>query len=199
MLADRIGEVRVGQTIEVLADDPAAKTDLPAWCALKSQEFVRATALPSRLVVPGPPQLLTAESAAATEPASLGSSTARNRSANLRSVSHHGRCVTGARLLGRALRALLRRWQHRPWPPGVASAGDGRSLLGVQLGVDHLRVRFVLADHLDQLSRQERQAHDVAEDPQHAAAEYLRRRQVGPPRAGERVVVRARPAGCCRR
>jgi tRNA 2-thiouridine synthesizing protein A len=45
MLADRIGEVRVGQTIAVLADDPAAKTDLPAWCALKSQEFVRADAL----------------------------------------------------------------------------------------------------------------------------------------------------------
>jgi tRNA 2-thiouridine synthesizing protein A len=45
MLADRIGEVRVGQTVEVLADDPAAKTDLPAWCALKSQEFVRTTPL----------------------------------------------------------------------------------------------------------------------------------------------------------
>jgi tRNA 2-thiouridine synthesizing protein A len=45
MLAERIGEVRIGQTIEVLADDPAAKTDLPAWCALKSQEFVSATAL----------------------------------------------------------------------------------------------------------------------------------------------------------
>ena len=42
MLADRIREVPVGQTVEVLADDPAAKTDLPAWCALKSQEFVRA-------------------------------------------------------------------------------------------------------------------------------------------------------------
>ncbi len=46
MLADRIREVPVGQTIEVLADDPAAKTDLPAWCALKSQEFVRAADLP---------------------------------------------------------------------------------------------------------------------------------------------------------
>ena len=43
MLADRIREVPVGQTIAVLADDPAAKTDLPAWCALKSQEFVRRT------------------------------------------------------------------------------------------------------------------------------------------------------------
>ncbi len=40
MLADRIRDVPVGQTIAVLADDPAAKTDLPAWCALKSQEFV---------------------------------------------------------------------------------------------------------------------------------------------------------------
>jgi tRNA 2-thiouridine synthesizing protein A len=47
MLADRIGEVRVGQIIEVLADDPAAKTDLPAWCALKSQEFVAAAPLPA--------------------------------------------------------------------------------------------------------------------------------------------------------
>jgi tRNA 2-thiouridine synthesizing protein A len=47
MLADRIGEVRVGQTVEVLADDPAAKTDLPAWCGLKSHEFVRTAALPA--------------------------------------------------------------------------------------------------------------------------------------------------------
>jgi tRNA 2-thiouridine synthesizing protein A len=46
MLAERIREVPIGQAIEVLADDPAAKTDLPAWCALKSQEFVRATDLP---------------------------------------------------------------------------------------------------------------------------------------------------------
>jgi tRNA 2-thiouridine synthesizing protein A len=47
MLSERIGEVRVGQTVEVLADDPAAKTDLPAWCALKSQEFISASALPA--------------------------------------------------------------------------------------------------------------------------------------------------------
>jgi tRNA 2-thiouridine synthesizing protein A len=46
MLADRIREIRIGQTIEVLADDPAARTDLPAWCALKSQEFVSAADLP---------------------------------------------------------------------------------------------------------------------------------------------------------
>jgi len=48
MLADRIGDVAVGQTIEVLADDPAAKTDLPAWCALKSHEFVRAEESPAQ-------------------------------------------------------------------------------------------------------------------------------------------------------
>ena len=46
MLADRIRDVGIGQVIEVLADDPAAKTDLPAWCALKSQEFVASAALP---------------------------------------------------------------------------------------------------------------------------------------------------------
>ncbi len=46
MLADRIREVPIGQTIEVLADDPAARTDVPAWCTLKSQEFVRASDQP---------------------------------------------------------------------------------------------------------------------------------------------------------
>jgi tRNA 2-thiouridine synthesizing protein A len=46
MLADRIREVPIGQTIEVLADDPAARTDLPAWCTLKSQEFVGSSDLP---------------------------------------------------------------------------------------------------------------------------------------------------------
>lgn len=40
MLAERIREVPVGAFIAVLADDPAAKTDLPAWCGMKSQEFV---------------------------------------------------------------------------------------------------------------------------------------------------------------
>ncbi len=47
MLADRIRDVAIGQVIEVLADDPAAKTDLPAWCGLKSQEFVRAADRPA--------------------------------------------------------------------------------------------------------------------------------------------------------
>jgi tRNA 2-thiouridine synthesizing protein A len=47
MLAQRIGEVPVGQIVAVLADDPAAKSDIPAWCGMKSQEFIAATALPS--------------------------------------------------------------------------------------------------------------------------------------------------------
>jgi tRNA 2-thiouridine synthesizing protein A len=46
MLAERIGEVNVGQLVSVLADDPAAKTDIPAWCMLKSHEFVDYTELP---------------------------------------------------------------------------------------------------------------------------------------------------------
>ena len=46
MLAERIREVPVGHVVAVLADDPAAQTDVPAWCMLKSQEFVLATDLP---------------------------------------------------------------------------------------------------------------------------------------------------------
>ncbi len=45
MLAERIGEVAIGDVVEVLADDPATKTDVPAWCGLKSHEFVGAAEL----------------------------------------------------------------------------------------------------------------------------------------------------------
>jgi tRNA 2-thiouridine synthesizing protein A len=48
MLAERIREVPVGHVVAVLADDPAAQTDVPAWCMLKSQEFITATDLPER-------------------------------------------------------------------------------------------------------------------------------------------------------
>jgi tRNA 2-thiouridine synthesizing protein A len=40
MLATQIRDVRVGSVIAVLADDPAAYTDIPAWCGLKSHECV---------------------------------------------------------------------------------------------------------------------------------------------------------------
>jgi tRNA 2-thiouridine synthesizing protein A len=40
MLAEQIRDVPVGAVIAVLADDPAAYTDVPAWCGMKSHEFV---------------------------------------------------------------------------------------------------------------------------------------------------------------
>lgn len=43
MLAKRIADVPVGNLVEVTADDPAAKADVPAWCRLKSHEFVLMT------------------------------------------------------------------------------------------------------------------------------------------------------------
>ena len=46
MLAERIREVPIGQVIAVLADDPAARTDVPSWCAMKSHDFVAAVDLP---------------------------------------------------------------------------------------------------------------------------------------------------------
>jgi tRNA 2-thiouridine synthesizing protein A len=46
MLAERIREIPIGEIVAVLADDPAAKSDVPAWCAMKSQEFVTMTDVP---------------------------------------------------------------------------------------------------------------------------------------------------------
>jgi tRNA 2-thiouridine synthesizing protein A len=40
MLAQRIGEVPIGSVIAVLADDPAAETDVPSWCMMKSHDHV---------------------------------------------------------------------------------------------------------------------------------------------------------------
>ena len=39
-LAKRIREVEVGDIVRVLADDPAAANDIPAWCRMKDQEFL---------------------------------------------------------------------------------------------------------------------------------------------------------------
>lgn len=41
MLAERLREVPVGGIIAVLADDPAAQPDIPSWCRMKAQDFVR--------------------------------------------------------------------------------------------------------------------------------------------------------------
>ena len=40
-LARAIRTVAVGDVVRVLADDPAAGNDIPAWCRMKNQEFVR--------------------------------------------------------------------------------------------------------------------------------------------------------------
>jgi tRNA 2-thiouridine synthesizing protein A len=40
LLAQQIRDVPVGSVIAVLADDPAAYTDIPAWCGLKSHDCV---------------------------------------------------------------------------------------------------------------------------------------------------------------
>ncbi|WP_228982873.1 cysteine desulfurase/sulfurtransferase TusA family protein [Streptomyces sp. DH12] len=39
-LAKVIGDVPVGGTVRVLADDTAARLDIPAWCAMRGQEYV---------------------------------------------------------------------------------------------------------------------------------------------------------------
>lgn len=39
-LAKVIGDVPVGGTVTVLADDEAARLDIPAWCEMRSQEYV---------------------------------------------------------------------------------------------------------------------------------------------------------------
>ena len=39
-LARRIRDVPVGGSVRILSDDAAAASDLPAWCALRGQEFV---------------------------------------------------------------------------------------------------------------------------------------------------------------
>jgi len=41
-LARHIGDVEVGDEIVVVADDPAAATDIPAWCRLRGHEFAGA-------------------------------------------------------------------------------------------------------------------------------------------------------------
>lgn len=39
-LARRLPELPVGTVLRVLADDPAAANDIPAWCRMRGQEYV---------------------------------------------------------------------------------------------------------------------------------------------------------------
>jgi TusA-related sulfurtransferase len=38
-LARRLPQVPVGRLVAVLADDAAARLDIPAWCAMRGQEY----------------------------------------------------------------------------------------------------------------------------------------------------------------
>jgi tRNA 2-thiouridine synthesizing protein A len=38
-LARHIADVEVGQVLAVVADDPAARHDVPAWCRMRQQEY----------------------------------------------------------------------------------------------------------------------------------------------------------------
>ncbi len=46
MLAEQIRDVPLGAVVAVLADDPAAYTDIPSWCTMKAHEFVAHAELP---------------------------------------------------------------------------------------------------------------------------------------------------------
>ena len=39
-LAKALPTVEVGELVEVLSDDPAARHDIPAWCRMRGQELV---------------------------------------------------------------------------------------------------------------------------------------------------------------
>ncbi|MEM3085810.1 MAG: sulfurtransferase TusA family protein [Halobacteria archaeon] len=40
MLAERVREVEGGKVVELLADDPAAKEDVPAWCRRTGNDYL---------------------------------------------------------------------------------------------------------------------------------------------------------------
>jgi tRNA 2-thiouridine synthesizing protein A len=40
ILARRIGEVEVGEVVQIEADDPAAAGDIAAWCRMRAQTFL---------------------------------------------------------------------------------------------------------------------------------------------------------------
>lgn len=43
-LARHLTDVEVGQLVAVVAHDPAAAVDVPAWCRMKEQDYVGADA-----------------------------------------------------------------------------------------------------------------------------------------------------------
>lgn len=47
-LARRLPRVDVGSVVRVLADDPAAAGDIPAWCRMRGQQFLGAVTVDGR-------------------------------------------------------------------------------------------------------------------------------------------------------
>jgi tRNA 2-thiouridine synthesizing protein A len=45
-LARAMPSVAPGTRVEVLADDPAAASDIPAWCQMRGQDYLGARPLP---------------------------------------------------------------------------------------------------------------------------------------------------------
>ena len=39
-LAKALPSLAVGQVVEVLSDDPAARLDIPAWCRMRAQTYL---------------------------------------------------------------------------------------------------------------------------------------------------------------
>lgn len=39
-LANAIADVPVGQTVAAVTEDPAARSDVPAWCRMRRHEFL---------------------------------------------------------------------------------------------------------------------------------------------------------------
>lgn len=50
-LARHIGDVAVGETLSVAADDPAARIDIPAWCRMRGHDYVGETTAPDGVPV----------------------------------------------------------------------------------------------------------------------------------------------------
>ena len=48
-LGNGIGDVPVGGTVGVVAEDPAARTDVPAWCRMRGQEYLGEETAPDGL------------------------------------------------------------------------------------------------------------------------------------------------------
>ena len=174
MLARRNPGSAIGSVVSVHADDPAARTDVPAWCGMKSQEFVVEEGAAARLGVPGAPQLLT------------WGRRGVNLAVNLGSDSHQGRSEPAGPARWRGC-PLTRATERPPPPPGCGRVVAAASAAAASLASSSASMTAAsLSSSLimwSELRGQEGQPHQVAEDPQRPAAEHLVEPQRRDPRA----------------